>query len=1343
MVRVGPTWTKLFFVLLSLLVTTHQQELFEDSVDLENAVPDFETSFVSPVEEYDIPDDGAIRQEQSLEKAPFNNDQEEEGSAGEITLDQPVPQFKNNDDDGAAQQSAKADEQPSTDATESAENSQDEEVATNASGMPSLKGEGGALTKVADGPTGEVGNESQTKGSSLKDDLLYPLKDESADRRHSIAGKRNVESFSKKGKVLRKATKPGIILEVKSKGTLSVSNTAKVTGTNYKPKARQVEKDVAKQSVKKAGSVKISKAANVGSTNNTIGQMLNMTTTAGQKQADRKKRQLNQDDKVAQAKAKLQHAEKASDVLTSMEKEMGLDPSTAEEKTKNLTSVLKDEMSKFKDLINKQDDSVKKEKFEKLEKLAEEDVKGTNDVMKLIVELEVAKYFAKQRARQKLELAVRDRINNPPSRPYASQFADAPPVSPYGPMMGYMPQYQHQYNMPYSPQMPLVTQPPQPYLDLPPANPQNMEFNDAMPPQTEQPPPPPPPSQPPPQQFIPSPQFPEQALQFTNQPAAPVMNAPFADMSHPSAPYFNSFQARPMPQYNMYRYGGQITPNPNPMMQQQPLQYGPAPNKYRPAPQPYRPAPEPYRPAPFRPAQVKKVHAKTASVHAKVKTRPAKYYSKPVKSHDKPAKSSRKPAKAYKTKAAKRLNYHPIKPPVMPEPEPYIPNVMQAQPTYYAAYMQNGFKASPGFGWYDEYSRPQPAQQYSSQGLPPQAPQQYSWQGPPPQAAKQYYSQEPPPQAAQQYSSQGPPPQAAEQYSSQEPPPQAAQQYFSQGLPPQEAQQYNSKELLPQAAQYYSQSSPAAQLSQPAESKVPDIYHGDFVENKRPPPLDLKKMMHTLFQLHSNPALFQQRLNAAYKPVASKPVEVETKPAEPEHAAYKPDEPEQAFFTPESASQMNAQFNDQPNLAPYEPFARPQQPPAPMPPQQQLPYQPPAPTMQQPQLQAFAPFSPQPSQPYINPDAFHNTSPFTPEDTSKGDDEQYHDQPAAVPPPFSSQFAAPWPPMQPYGSYDMWGRFAMSGPQQQQQQALAWQQDQYGPQRVNYQMLDPLLIQALTKVKNTQKAAEVVKKIEDKIGLSPPSVNHIIDDVETETKKERDQTDQAIRDEEAVLEKQAKALNDGSNSTKTSSQDLEKKKMKLEEDRKRNEIAKQKLASIRKIEKILTFIETARWSAIKRAKEHVKSLQKGGLEIKKRDLHESENEIEKRRRRNNINIWLKGSRNSINTSRFFEGARKRNKNSTHASTWPNSFKDDSNSEGSASRSSPTPTGSSVIKRNHIAKKSKIGVLLLKKLLQRVDNLYDMQSKILTQLIKNNGNKRRKRSALRHHHRHRHRHHQRK
>lgn len=155
---------------------------------------------------------------------------------------------------------------------------------------------------------------------------------------------------------------------------------------------------------------------------------------------------------------------------------MGLDPAIAPSQTKNLTSALHNEINKFKDIISHQDDTVKRSKFHKLEKLAEEDVKGANDVMKLIVELEVAKFFAKDRARKKLELAMRDNIATPP--------APAPPPA----VSNYIQPYQDQGYTPYAPFPPPSIAPFNSFPQIPPSsNPLVGQFMDNMQPPQPQP----------------------------------------------------------------------------------------------------------------------------------------------------------------------------------------------------------------------------------------------------------------------------------------------------------------------------------------------------------------------------------------------------------------------------------------------------------------------------------------------------------------------------------------------------------------------------------------------------------------------------------------------------------------------------------------------------------------------------------------------------------------------------------------------------------------------------------------------------------------------------------------
>jgi len=126
-------------------------------------------------------------------------------------------------------------------------------------------------------------------------------------------------------------------------------------------------------------------------------------------------------------------------------------------------------------------------------------------------------------------------------------------------------------------------------------------------------------------------------------------------------------------------------------------------------------------------------------------------------------------------------------------------------------------------------------------------------------------------------------------------------------------------------------------------------------------------------------------------------------------------------------------------------------------------------------------------------------------------------------------------------------------------------------------------------------------------------------------------------------------------------------------------------------------------------------------------------------KRNEINIWLKGSRNNINTSHFLESERthkepkKKNYQMFRASAVPKLGIARFAAKFAKKADIVTPQAATS-KRDKIAmpkmpkmpklpkmpkkpKRPKIGVILMRKLLTRMDDLYDMQSKILTQLIK--------------------------
>ena len=166
-----------------------------------------------------------------------------------------------------------------------------------------------------------------------------------------------------------------------------------------------------------------------------------------------------------------------------------------------------------------------------------------------------------------------------------------------------------------------------------------------------------------------------------------------------------------------------------------------------------------------------------------------------------------------------------------------------------------------------------------------------------------------------------------------------------------------------------------------------------------------------------------------------------------------------------------------------------------------------------------------------------------------------------------------------------------------------------------------------------------MSKIEEAIGLSPSSVRHIIDDVEKQAKEEEAQYEDDMSKEKADINKE-KGLLQSDNATEP---DEAKKKIAEDEAKLRDDIqkengAKLEVDKIKKIEKILTIIEAAKYSAMQRAKNKMNKLRIAddgteNEEIRKRDLEDLEKDI-RRRRRNEINIWLKGSRNHIDTSHF-------------------------------------------------------------------------------------------------------------
>lgn len=166
-----------------------------------------------------------------------------------------------------------------------------------------------------------------------------------------------------------------------------------------------------------------------------------------------------------------------------------------------------------------------------------------------------------------------------------------------------------------------------------------------------------------------------------------------------------------------------------------------------------------------------------------------------------------------------------------------------------------------------------------------------------------------------------------------------------------------------------------------------------------------------------------------------------------------------------------------------------------------------------------------------------------------------------------------------------------------------------------------------------------MSKIEEAIGLSPNSVRHIVDDIENQAKMEASRYEDDMSKEKAEITKEKELL--GKNEVADDVQvknKIQEDEQKLRDDIKKENVAKLEVDKIKKIEKILTIIEAAKYSAMQRAKKRIHKLKADdgvadGDDIRKRDLEDLENDI-RRQRRNEINIWLKGSRNRIDTSHF-------------------------------------------------------------------------------------------------------------
>ena len=159
-------------------------------------------------------------------------------------------------------------------------------------------------------------------------------------------------------------------------------------------------------------------------------------------------------------------------------------------------------------------------------------------------------------------------------------------------------------------------------------------------------------------------------------------------------------------------------------------------------------------------------------------------------------------------------------------------------------------------------------------------------------------------------------------------------------------------------------------------------------------------------------------------------------------------------------------------------------------------------------------------------------------------------------------------------------------------------------------------------------------KIEEAIGLSPNTVRNIIDVIEKQAKNEKKGYEQELNKEKSEINKEKEIIQ----SNEPGVTDQAKKIIKVDEAKVRNDVRKESIAkgevdNIKKIEKILTIIEAAKYSAMQRAKNRLKHLKasEGADDIRKRDLQDVEKDL-KKQRRDEVNIWLKGSRNQIDTS---------------------------------------------------------------------------------------------------------------
>lgn len=272
------------------------------------------------------------------------------------------------------------------------------------------------------------------------------------------------------------------------------------------------------------------------------------------------------------------------------------------------------------------------------------------------------------------------------------------------------------------------------------------------------------------------------------------------------------------------------------------------------------------------------------------------------------------------------------------------------------------------------------------------------------------------------------------------------------------------------------------------------------------------------------------------------------------------------------------------------------------------------------------------------------------------------------------------------------------------------------------------MTEAYRKLHDSSRASAAVSKIEQAIGLSPETVKTLIGHVKKQAKNQilNYEQDAKIEKEEIIADKSRLQSEEESPNAEGVKGKLAKEEAKLSDDEQKEQVAKLKVNEIKRIEKILTIIEAAKFSALQRAKKKLSELKTGeNSEIRKRDLEDLEKDFNnKRRRRNQITIWMKGSRNKVDTSHFLRSSSPKRK-SWWALRKKSSIKEDerSNELISASDLVKTRYPFAVQKRTKIPKPElSIRDTLMLKMLQKMDGLFEMQGKILKELQKGHKHK---------------------